>query len=156
MPSLFSCLWEIKYLIYVNCSTLTWLFQYHINIALKKIFTISKPLIYVDDYHNYTFHNSHRKWFASTNSIYLHVRRGPWFNKFELVLKWALHRDDNSEKYGKMEELVLKPLFFEQKTTNWEYVELLKRIESTFVDFLVNIISLQILGYTVKLQHSGR
>lgn len=79
---------------------------------------MSKPLICVDDYHNFTFHNNHREWFASSNSIYLQVRRGPQFNKFELVLKWELHRDNNSEKYGKMEELVLKPLFFKQKTTN--------------------------------------
>lgn len=78
---------------------------------------MSEPVICVDDYHNFRFHNSHSKCFASSNSIYLHVRRGTWFNKFELVLKWELHKDDNSGKCGKMEELFLKSLFFTQKTT---------------------------------------
>lgn len=54
-------------------------FQLTISVSykhcLKMIFTMSRPVICVDDYHNFGFHSSHSKWFASSNSIFLHVRR---------------------------------------------------------------------------------
>lgn len=68
------------------------LFNFQVTIAVsykhcQTTFTMSRPVICVDDYHNFRFHNSHSKRFASSNSIDLHVRRRTWFNKFELVLK---------------------------------------------------------------------
>lgn len=73
---------------------------------------MSEFVICVDDYYNFRFYNSYSKCFVFSNFIYLYVRRGIWFNKFELVLKWELYKDDNSGKCGKMEELFLKFFFF--------------------------------------------